>query len=218
MTFSIAGRCSRTGMLGMAIASSSIAVASRCCWAQANTGAVLTQNFTDPGIGFRGLELLAQGLTAEETIHRLVKENAFRAYRQIAIVDRNGRSSSYTGEKTLPVCAAAEGKNFAAVGNLLTHPDVPRSMGHAFAKSSDGHLAARLVNALQQGLEAGGEKNPVRSAGLLVVHRHPWPIVDLRVDWQLNPVLTLRQMWSEFEPQMKTFMLWALAPAKAPPL
>ncbi len=217
MTFSIAGRCTRTGMLGMAIASSSIAVAGRCCWARAGTGAVLTQNFTDPAVGLRGLELL-DGMGAEETVQRLVEENAFPAYRQIAVVDRNGRTSSHTGERALPVCASAEGENCVAIGNLLTHPGVPQEMAASFAQSPDRHLAARLVDALQKGLEAGGEMNPVRSAGLLVVHRHHWPIVDLRADWHDDPVFILRNMWSDYEPQMNTFLLWAFSPDKAPPV
>ena len=83
MTFSIAGRCSRTGMLGMAITSSSICVASRCCWARARVGAVLTQNLTDPAIGQRGLDLLSEGLSAARTVRRVVEENQFPAYRQI---------------------------------------------------------------------------------------------------------------------------------------
>ncbi len=218
MTFSIAGRCGRTGMLGMAIASSSIAVAGRCCWARAGTGAVLTQNFTDPGIGLRGLELLAQGMSAGETVRRLVEENVFPAYRQIAVVDRDGNVSFHTGEKALPVCASAERENCVAIGNLLTHREVPREMATAFNRSPDRHLADRLMDALQKGLEAGGEINPVKSAGLVVVHRHSWPIVDLRADWHEDPVSILRKMWSEFEPQMNTFLLWALSPDKAPPV
>jgi len=59
MTFSIAALCARTGQFGVAVASSSPAVAARCAHARGGIGAVLTQNVTDPRIGARGLDLLA---------------------------------------------------------------------------------------------------------------------------------------------------------------
>jgi uncharacterized Ntn-hydrolase superfamily protein len=218
MTFSIAGRCSRTGMLGMAIASSSICVASRCCWARPGVGAVLTQNFTDPAIGQRALDLLAEGLSAAQAVRRVVEENPFPAYRQVAAIDSKGEASVHTGERALPICASAVGGNCVTVGNLLTHPDVPREMVTSFEKSPDPSLPVRLLSALEKGLQAGGEVSPVRSAGLLVVDRQPWPLVDLRVDWHDTPLLALRRLWERYEPQMNEFLLWALSPDKASPV
>ena len=215
MTFSIAGRCSRTGMLGMAITSSSICVASRCCWARPGVGAVLTQNFTDPAIGQRALDLLSEGLSAAQTVRRVVEENKFPAYRQIAAIDAKGEASFHTGEMALPICASAVGDNCVAVGNLLTRPEVPREMVTAFEKFPDHSLPVRLLSALEKGLEAGGEVSPVRSAGLLVVDRQPWPLVDLRADWHDTPLLVLRHLWERYEPQMNQFLLWALSPDKA---
>ncbi len=217
MTFSIAGRCGRTGMFGIAITTSSICVASRCSWARAGVGAVLTQNFTDPRLGPRGLDLLAEGLSAAQVINRLVAENKYPPYRQIAAIDRYGKTSHYSGEKTLRTYAVANGDNCIAVGNLLANQDIPREMVTAFAKWPDQHLANRLLIALEKGLEAGGEINPVKSAGLLVVHNQPWPLVDLRVDWHDSPIFILRELWKRYEPEMNTFFLWALSPDKAPP-
>jgi uncharacterized Ntn-hydrolase superfamily protein len=217
MTFSIAGRCPRTGMFGIAITTSSICVASRCAWARAGAGAVLTQNFTDPRLGIRGLDLLAEGFSAAEVIQGLVRENQHAAYRQLAAIDRRGKTSFFSGEKTLGTYAGAEGDQCVAVGNLLADPEIPREMVAAFTEESDGHLAHRLLRALERGLEAGGEISPVNSAGLLVVHDQPWPLVDLRVDWQDRPLGTLRELWKRYEPQIKTFLTWALTPDEAPP-
>ena len=217
MTFSIAGRCPRTGMFGIAITTSSICVASRCAWARAGVGAVLTQNFTDPRLGIRGLDLLAEGVSAAETIQGLVRENQHAAYRQLAAIDRRGKGAHFSGEKTLGIYAGAEGDQCVAVGNLLADPEIPREMVTAFTEDSDGHLAHRLLRALERGLEAGGEISPVNSAGLLVVHDQVWPLVDLRVDWQESPVSVLRELWRRYEPQIKTFIFWALSPNEAPP-
>jgi len=216
MTFSIAGRCNRSGMLGVAITTSSMCVGSRCSWARAGVGAALTQNFTDPGLGPRGLDLLAEGFTAAKVIQGLVRENKYAAYRQLAAIDRQGKTSHYSGEKTLGTYAGAEGDQCVAIGNLLANPDIPREMVITFAEHSDHHLAHRLLQALERGLEVGGEISPVKSAGLLVVHDQSWPLVDLRVDWHDNPLRILREIWEMYEPEMNTFFLWALSPDKAP--
>jgi uncharacterized Ntn-hydrolase superfamily protein len=147
-----------------------------------------------------------------------VEENPFPAYRQVAAIDSKGKVSFYTGERALPICASAVGDNCVAVGNLLTRPDVPREMVTAFEKSPDPPLPVRLLTALEKGLEAGGEVSPVRSAGLLVVDRQTWPLVDLRVDWDDTPLSTLRRLWERYELQMNQFLLWALSPDKAPPV
>jgi uncharacterized Ntn-hydrolase superfamily protein len=217
MTFSIAGRCPRTGMFGIAITTSSICVASRCAWARAGAGAVLTQNFTDPRLGIRGLDLLGEGCSAAEAIRGLVRDNPFTAYRQLAAIDRQGKTSCFSGEKTLGTYAGAEGDQCVAVGNLLSDPEIPLEMVSAFTEDPDQHLAHRLLRALERGLEAGGEISPVNSAGLLIVHDQPWPLVDLRVDWQESPVRALRELWRRYEPQIKTFLSWALSPDEAPP-
>jgi uncharacterized Ntn-hydrolase superfamily protein len=212
VTLSIAGRCSQTGMLGMAIASSSICVASRCCWARAGVGAVLTQNLTDPAIGQRGLDLLAQGLSATETINQVVEENRSPAYRQMAVIDTKGRTASHTGERAFPICASEAGDDCVAIGNLLANTMIPQEMILAFQDSQDHPLPTRLISALARGLESGGEVSPVRSAGLLVVDRQPWPLMDLRVDWHESPLIALQGLWEKYEPQMDQFDLWALSP------
>lgn len=217
MTFSIAGRCNRSGMLGIAITTSSMCVGSRCSWARPGVGAVITQNFTDPSLGQQGLDLLAEGLSASQVIQRLARENRYSAYRQLAAIDRESRTAFHSGEKTLAIHGAAEGDHCVAIGNLLVNSDVPQEMIAAFAKYPGYPLAHRLLLALESGLKAGGEANPVRSAGLLVVHQQSWPIVDLRVDWHESPISALREVWEMYEPQIDAFLIWALSPDKAPP-
>lgn len=217
MTFSIVGQCAHSGMLGIAITTSSICVGSRCSWARAGVGAVATQNFTDPRLGVRGLGLLAEGLKATEVMARLIEESEFPEYRQLAVIDRHGQTSYHSGNKALGIHDAASGDHCIAAGNLLSSKEVPRAMVSAFmALSPAEHLAERLLRALEGGLAAGGEIYPLRSAGLLVVDTQPWPLVDLRVDWHESPVSALGELWRRYEPEMKTFLLWALDPDQAP--
>jgi uncharacterized Ntn-hydrolase superfamily protein len=217
MTISIAGRCARTGMVGVAIASSSPCVAARCAFVRAGVGAALSQNATDPRLGTRALELMQTGLMARLALNRLTGEAGMNAaYRQLVLVDAQGRTAVYTGAKALGTSAAARGEDCAAAGNLLANPDVPAAMVETFAAETGLHLAERLLLALEEGLVAGGEAGPVKSAGLLAADKQPWPLVDLRVDWDEAPIARLVDLWAIYKPQMNDYVTRALDPAAAP--
>lgn len=215
MTFSIAARCARTGQFGIAIASSSPAVAARCAYARAGIGAVATQNVTDPQLGPRGLELLALGASATETI-AVLKRSPHIEHRQVAVIDAAGGVAGFSGARCLGVHAIAETADAIAAGNLLADSSVPRAMVEAFATSTDKELGDRLVAAMQAGLAAGGEAGPVHSAGMLLVDKVPWPVADLRVDWHDDPVGELARLWVLWKPQLAAYVTRALDPEAAP--
>jgi uncharacterized Ntn-hydrolase superfamily protein len=215
VTFSIAARCAATGAFGVAISSSSICVASRCAFVRAGAGAALTQNVTDPRLGPRALDLMAEGLSAADALARITREAEHIGWRQLAAVDRAGATAHYTGAKALGTHAVAEGQGCVALGNLLADPGVPRAMIAGFS-SRHGQLAERLLIGLESGIAAGGEAGPVRSAGLLVADRQAWPVVDLRVDWHERPIAALRALWTEYAPQQGAYVARALDPDAAP--
>jgi len=213
MTFSIVGRCHRTGMLGMAISTSSIAVTGRCVWVRGKVGAVATQNITDPAIGSRILDLMAGGTPADSAVQQAAAENAHRDYRQISAVDIRGGTGHYTGAKASPVAASKIGRDCVAAGNILANADVPVAMVRAFEAETGIHLAERLLIAVEEGLVAGGEHGPVHSAGLLVAGEQPWFIVNLRVDWaDEGPIAELRKLWEAYQPQMQDYLTRAINP------
>ena len=201
-------------MFGVAISSSSPAVAARCAHARAGVGAVASQNVTDPALGPRALDLMAGGATAAEAAAILAR-TPHAAYRQILLVDAAGGSAAHSGPNALGVWAEATGPDVAAGGNLLADPGVPDAMAAAFAVAT-GHLGDRLLAALRAGLEAGGEAGPVRSAGLLVADRLSWPLADLRIDWSDDPVGALSAAWEVYRPQMADYVARALDPTAAP--
>ena len=215
MTLSLAGRCAETGMLGAAVTSSSICVASRCLFTRAGVGAGLTQNVTDPSLGVQMLDLLEAGADANTAISQVVAEANHIEWRQLVLLDSSGKSAIHTGEKVLGRNASAQGNQCAAAANLLANEEVPQTMVTAFEQSS-GHLAQRLITALEAGIAAGGEEGPVRSAGVQVVHKVSWPVVDLRVDWDENPLPKLRTIWNEYQPQLEPYVTRALNPEAAP--
>ncbi|WP_421879696.1 DUF1028 domain-containing protein [Pacificispira sp.] len=216
MTFSIVARCAETGMFGVAVSSSSPAVAARCAYAQAGTGAIASQNVTDPRLGTQGLDLLARGATADEAVAILRRIGPHIDFRQILAVDAAGGSAIHSGGKVLGVWGEAKATNVACGGNLLANPDVPVAMAEAFTGSS-GPLGDRMLGAMRAALDAGGEAGPVHSAGMKLVDNVPWPVADLRVDWtEGDPIAELDALWRRYEPQMKDYVRRALDPSAAP--
>jgi uncharacterized Ntn-hydrolase superfamily protein len=216
MTLSIAARFPEANMFGVAIASSSPAVAARCAHARRGAGAVATQNITDPSLGPQILDGLEHGAGAREALEAALHSTPFGAYRQLIVVSREGVPVVHSGAKALGTVGSAVGVDAAAAGNLLARAEVPAAMIAAF-EGTPIHFAARLLHALRAGVDAGGEAGPIHSAGLLVVRDVSWPIVDLRVDWaDDDPVAELTALWERYEPQVEDYVRRALDPAAAP--
>lgn len=216
MTFSLVARCSDTGMFGVAISSSSPAVAARCSYASAGIGAVASQNITDPRLGMRALELLKQEIGSEGVVTYLNRSSEHMEYRQVLIVDNEGQSAIHSGSNALGIWSEARDRDVASGGNLLANAEVPQAIVDGF-KSASGHLADRLLAAMRAGLQAGGEAGPVHSAGLKVVDKVPWPVVDLRCDWTEDcPIENLAGAWSIYKPQLDAYVQRALDPREAP--
>ena len=217
MTFSISGFCKKTGMVGVAITTSSICVASRCPWVRSGVGAAATQNITDPSLGNLMLDYLQEGLNVQQSIDKVVKNRNFIEYRQLALIDNKGNSASYTGSKTLGTNVVVKGNDCIAAGNLLKSKETVEKMSESFSKNPDSHIAERLLLALQSGVDAGGEEGPVHSAGLKVAFENSWPLVDLRVDWlDEKPISQLMNLWINYKSQMLDYNARAINPSEAP--
>lgn len=215
MTFSLVARCPQTGQVGIALSSSSPAVAARCAHVRAGVGAVASQNVTDPALGPQLLDLMAAGHSAPRAIAAL-QGAPFLAYRQLLAVDAAGRAAVHSGPRALGIWGHATGPGVAAGGNLLADPGVPQVLVDAFLAAT-GHLGDRLLAALQAGLATGGEAGPVHSAGLKIADRLSWPLVDLRVDWtQACPIAALAEAWQVYRPQMAAYVARAENPSAAP--
>lgn len=217
MTFSIIAKCRQSEQFGVAITSSSICVASRCPWVRSGVGAVSTQNITLPSLGPALLDNIEQRKSAEEAMRAVMDSEVNADYRQVIAVDNQGRTSGFNGSKSLGINNISRGKNCITAGNLLSAAEVTDMMIDRFLASNKPALADRLLDAMDAGLEAGGEAGPVHSAGLLVAGKNSWPLVDLRVDWtDNNPLAELRSLWDRFAPQMDDYISRAVNPASAP--
>ena len=216
MTFSLVARCAETGMFGVAISSSSPAVAARCSYAQAGVGAVASQIVTDPTLGTLGLELMGQGMSAPEALARIRQKGAFIEYRQVLMVDAMGRTAIHSGPNALGIWSEAQAENVASGGNLLADSGVPQAIVDGFL-AAEGHLGDRLIAAMRAGLAAGGEAGPVHSAGMKIVDKVSWPVADLRCDWTEDcPIEAIATAWDIYKPQLDAYIQRALDPREAP--
>ena len=222
MTYSIAARCPQTGMFGVAATTSSLGVGCRCIYAKPNIGGVLTQHRTDPRLGPRGIELLSQGKTAGEVIDGLVSGDSTIGHRQLAVVDKDGNTAFFHGNKITSIHGHYQGDGCIAIGNIICSPELPRAMVKAFEEHPEAHMAERLIQALEAGRAFGselkmGQKNQIKSAGLLVVHKENFPLVDIRVDFDRDPLAQLRFIWEIYQPSVQRYVIRALDPDNEPP-
>jgi uncharacterized Ntn-hydrolase superfamily protein len=193
MTFSIVARDPQTGELGIAVESKFLAVGAVVPWAKAGVGAIATQSWANTTYGPRGLELLASGLSADETLSRLTGEDEGRADRQVGIIAVQGKPATFTGEKCSPWAGGKVGELYTCQGNILVSEETVLAMARTFEQTT-GHLCDRLVAALGAGQAAGGDSRGQQSAALLVVRAGGGysgfndRFIDLRVDDHPQPI------------------------------
>nr|MDO8100550.1 DUF1028 domain-containing protein [Candidatus Njordarchaeota archaeon] len=185
--------------LGVAVQSRYFSVGSVVPWAEAGVGAIATQSFVNVSYGPRGLQFLKEGLSVDEVIGRLTRDDEGKDFRQLGIVDSKGSASAFTGSRCLEWAGSTVGKNYAAQGNILAGEDVVKGMVENF-ESTKGELADKLVAALEGGQEGGGDARGRQSAALLVVRKNVGRAgygdryIDLRVEDHPEPIVELRRL------------------------
>src|SRR5699024_2702813 len=161
MTFSILAR-DKSGAFGMAVTSSSPAVAARCLHLRSGVGGVASQNITDPRYGPLLLDELASGRSAEKALDELTAADTTAPYRQVSVVDANGDTAAHAGSRTLGRHGAVQSAGAVAAGNLLTIDEIPQRMMDAYW-ATNGELEYRLLAAMLAGEAAGGEEGAITS-------------------------------------------------------
>ncbi len=198
MTFSIVARCPRSGQFGVAAATAMPAVGKLLSHAAAGAGAVATQALVNPYLGLDGLALLRQGLSAKEVLERLKATDPCMELRQCALIDAQGDSLCWTGDKCLPWAGSLSGEQFSVQGNRLVGPQVLDAVAEAFRHADKRPLIERLNEALAAGDRCGGDRHGESSAVIYVVDQEEYPLWDIRVDHHLDPVAELRRLHDVF--------------------
>ena len=204
MTYTVLGRCERTGRLGIGIATFSITVGRYCHGVKAMTGVTISQAFARESNNHLALRLLSQGFTAGSVLQQLMSNDPYFEYRQIGVIDRDGTAVAYTGPKTRGWSGHVTGRNYVAFGNGLVRPGVADAIAAGFMAEPDADLEHRLLMGIEAGRDAGGQgtverHKAERSAALLVYSRHAYADIDLRVDLHETAVEELRRVYAEYK-------------------
>jgi uncharacterized Ntn-hydrolase superfamily protein len=199
MTFSIVAYDPAAQEWGVATQSKFLAVGAVVPWAQAKAGAIATQSYANTTFGPKGLRWLAKGLSAQETLDRLLTADQGRDQRQVGVVDGAGNVATFTGAGCHAWAGGVTGKHFAAQGNILARAKVLEAIAAKF-EAAKGELADRLVAALLAGQRAGGDRRGQQSAAVLIVREQGGyagfndRYLDLRVDDDIHPIERLQEI------------------------
>ena len=204
MTFSIIARCPHTGRLGLGIATFSIGAGGHCEGILAGVGICKTQAYTNRGNDPLAIELLAQGHNPTHVMKILERNDANHAYRQIAVIDREGNCAAHTGSGTRPWSGHKVGKGYIAFGNVLAGPQVIEAVAAGFMAEPESALELRILAALEGGRNSGGQVGAQghlteRSAAIRVVADPDYPDIDVRVDLHDDAIVELRRVLEEFK-------------------
>lgn len=203
-TFSIVARDPKTGEMAVAVQSHWFSVGTVVSWGEAGVGVVATQSFVNKSFGIRGLALLKQGKTPQEVLDELLQNDTGKEFRQVAILDTQGRVATFTGKTCLAEASHLNGEGFSVQANMMLNNAVVPAMKKAWLDNSQLPLGERMVAVLKAAQEAGGDIRGKQSAALLVVAPQasatPWNdrTIDLRVDDAADPIAELARLLRTF--------------------
>ena len=189
-TFSILAVSHDLKQAGVAVASGSTHVGDRVPHAKPGVGVIATQAYTNVAYGTEGLKLMSKGYSPQETLEKLLMQDAEKNLRQVAIMNFEKKKAVFTGVDVPKESAEIIGENYIVIGNLLSSSKVVKAMADEFERTSEKALALRLLFALKAGKESGGDKRGEKSAALIVVDREKVKI-KVKVDFHENPLEAL---------------------------
>jgi uncharacterized Ntn-hydrolase superfamily protein len=200
-TYSIVAADLDADQWGVAVQSKFLSVGSVVPWAEPHVGAIATQAYANPRYGPNGLQLLREGLSAQEAVDRLTAADDGRDHRQLGIVDGKGDAATYTGKECMDWAGGRTGAGYAAQGNILVSGETVDAIAESFEASGGRPLAERLIDCLAAGQAAGGDSRGQQSSALLVVERDGGyaqmsdVVVELRVEDHERPIEELRRIY-----------------------
>jgi uncharacterized Ntn-hydrolase superfamily protein len=198
-TFSIVAIDSVAGEMAVGVQSHWFSVGSIVSWAKSGVGVVATQSFVNPALGTDGLKLMGDDIPADEVLKKLIEADKGRDFRQLAMLDKNGKIMAYTGKKCVTSAGHIIGKDYSVQANMMLNDKVVVAMAKIMEKNRDLPLAERVVKAMHAAQDAGGDIRGKQSAVLLVVSTKPSPEwadkkINLRVDDHPEPLIELERL------------------------
>jgi uncharacterized Ntn-hydrolase superfamily protein len=233
MTFTILGRDTNTGELGIGIATYSLAVGATCPRILPGLGVVTSQASTNPAIGEEIMELLEDGIDPTDAFMQALANDDHPEYRQIALLTPTGDPLIHSGANIKPSSGHVSGANCIAIGNFLASDNVLDAMVKGFenpdtiqsmtpSTTNDSSLANRLLSALAAGKTAGGQSGsndahlPERSACLVVGSPQERFPIDVRVDFSNEAITDLQAAFAAYHPMHDYYLKRADDPTELP--
>ena len=205
MTWSIVAR-DASGALGVAVASRFFAVGALCVHTRRGVGALSTQALMNPLYGPAGIELLAEGVAADETVARLIDADEGKTQRQVHVIGARGRAAAHTGKHCIDWSGHRVHDDFSVAGNMLAGTDVIDATVAAYAAGASLPLAERLIAAMDAGERAGGDRRGKQAAALRIHGDEDYPSLDLRVDDHEEPLAELRRLYDKSLERLQPFV------------
>ncbi|MBX3655821.1 MAG: DUF1028 domain-containing protein [Ramlibacter sp.] len=204
MTYTVIARCERTGEVGIACATYTLAVGQYCDGLVPRGGITMSQASVRQVNNAIAAPMLAQGAAAKEVLAKLLELDNHVTYRQIGVIDARGDCAVHTGGDARDWKGHRSGQGFIAMGNVLLGPQVVDAMAQAYVAHSGLDLEDRLLLALEAGRDAGGQSNgvrrmPERSSALIVMGAQAYPRISLRVDADTKAVDALRALHTRYK-------------------
>lgn len=205
MTYTLLGRCARTGAIGIGIATYSLAVGASAPQIVRGKGAVTSQAWSNPQLRTLGASLLDLGHTGPHVLELLVASDPKIGFRQVAVLDRRGDGACHTGPNCRAWAGHRVGTDYVACGNVLAGAQVVDAIATAFERSEGEDLAERLLRGIEAGRDAGGQVGgaghlPERSSALIVYGQEDHAQTDLRIDMHEDAVIALRSLFTTYAP------------------
>jgi len=221
-TYTVIGRCQRSGRLGIGIATFSLAVGSYCPFVQPGQAAISTQAYVNQHLGVKAMHLLKQGCSPKQAVKEISGEDNYIDYRQVGIVDGKGDTAVFSGSHIRDWSGDISRQNLVAMGNALCGSEVVEAMADAFDSQPAHDLDERLLSSLEAGRDAGGQVGTnghlaERSAVVCVYNQEIFPELDLRVDFHEQAVDELRRLHAIYKPYLSYHELRRLSPQQSPP-
>lgn len=217
MTFTVIAYCKRSGKAGFCQATSTPAVGWRCADVVPGKGVLTVQAHGDYRQLQRARSLFESGASPSKVLEELAATDKFYEFRQIALLDFQGRVATFTGGRARPWAGEIAGPDFVITGNVLVGQEVIVAMANAFRACAHEELEDRLLQAVEAGRDAGGQAEGQTSCALVVWERHAFPIVNLRVDVDLEPIGAMRRIFDWFKPLIPYYIERTLDPSSVVP-
>lgn len=198
MTWSIVARDPKTGHLGIAVASRFFAVGGTVPHIKGRVGAIATQAFVSPLYGTDGLKLLDEGKSPEEIIATLTARDDGYRQRQMHLIDRQGRNAAFTGENCVDWAGHLVDDNVSVAGNMLAGSEVIAATLRVYKDraASGAPLVECLLDAMDAGETAGGDKRGRQSAAIVIYRDQDYPWLRIHADDHTEPLIELRRLYA----------------------